>query len=95
MKAAYKAAGKKAKWAMFNVPQDRHSAINAMDGLLVTVTVTLTVNVMLSVTVSLSTSPYLCVCVCLCLLFGQLAAPEQPLTRHDNWAADDLWLTRV
>lgn len=35
------------------------------------------------------------VCVCLCVLFGQLAAPEQPLTRHDNWAAGDLWLTRV
>lgn len=73
----------------------------AMDGF--AVTVTLTVNVMLSVTVSLSrsvclcmcVSMCLCVCVCLCVLFGQLAAPEQHLTRHDNWAAGDLWLTRV
>lgn len=103
MKAAYEATSKKeeARSKMGNVlcAQDRHSVINAMDGLLVTVTVTLTVNVRLSVTVSLSTSvPHslsVSVCVCLCVLFGQLAAPEQLLMRHDNWAADDLWLTRV
>lgn len=65
----------------------------AMDGF--AVTVTLTVNVMLSLSRSVSVSAYVCVCVCLCVLFGQLAAPEQLPTRHDNWAAGDLWLTRV